>query len=148
VAILACYGAGLLGSIFVSADTAAWYQSLQKPFFTPPNWLFAPVWLVLFGLMAASLTIIWNKDPNAQDARGWVPLFFTHLLLNAAWTMFFFGLHALLISLIEIALLLAAIVILMCGAFEIDKRAGYLLIPYLLWVSFAALLNGALWYLN
>lgn len=146
VSILTCYGAGLLGSLFVSTGT--WYASLAKPSFMPPDWLFAPVWLVLYACMAIALTLVWNKDEAAAEGRGWVPLFFAHLLLNASWTVFFFGFHAVLIALINILFLLPCITLLMVGAWDIDKRATYLLTPYLLWVLFATYLNASIWLAN
>jgi len=148
VAVLASYGAGFLGSLFITTGVGSWYDMLEKPFFQPPNWLFAPVWMVLYGLMAIAVTIIWSKDPLAAEIRGWVPLFFAHLLLNAAWTVFFFGFHAILVALITIIILFVCIFLLICGAWEIDRRAAYLLIPYLLWVLFATALNVAIWFLN
>ena len=148
IAVLASYGAGFLGSLFVSNGVRGWYAMLSKPWFTPPDWVFAPVWFVLYGLMAAALVLVWQKDPLAKDIRGWVPLFFVHLLFNAAWMVFFFGLHAVLVALIEILLLLFIVYLLIIGAWEIDRRAAYLLIPYFLWVMFATILNGAIWYMN
>lgn len=148
VSVLACYSAGFLGSLFVSVSTGGWYDALTKPFFNPPNWLFAPVWFVLYACMAAALMLIWNKAYANEAAAGWVRLFFAHLLLNAAWTIFFFGFHAIFIALITILILIACIALLMLGAWEIDKRATYLLAPYLLWVLFATLLNASIWFLN
>jgi tryptophan-rich sensory protein len=148
IAILACYGAGLLGSLFMTADSLVWYDSLVKPFFTPPAWLFAPVWLVLYGCMSAALAIVWSHDPHASEWRGWVPLFLAHLTLNAAWTAFFFGFHVPLVAFVDILALIAVVSMLVAGAWEIDKRAAYLLLPYLAWISFAALLNISIWYLN
>ena len=148
VAVITSYGAGLLGSLFISTTTGGWYDTLIKPEFSPPSWVYAPVWLVLYGLMAAAVTLIWNRDPNATEWRGWVPMFFAHLLLNAAWAVFFFGFHTILVAFVDIVILLFFIVLLIVGAWEIDKRAAYLLAPYLAWVLFATVLNGAIWYLN
>jgi tryptophan-rich sensory protein len=148
IAILASYGAGFVGSLFVSDGVRGWYATLDKPWFNPPDWIFAPVWFVLYALMAAALVIVWNKDPHAEEMRGWVPLFFAHLLLNAAWVVFFFGLHGLLVALIDILLLAFSVFLLMMGAWEIDRRATYLFIPYFAWISFATILNLAIWYLN
>jgi tryptophan-rich sensory protein len=148
VSLLLCFGAGLLGSIFVSDQAAAWYDALQKPFFMPPNGLFPVVWTVLYILMGLALWLVWEKDDDASEVRGWVPLFIAHLLVNASWTIFFFGYHATFIALIDIVVLLACIILLMIGACQIDKRAGWLLAPYLLWVCFATILNGAIWWLN
>lgn len=148
VAILACYGAAFLGTLFMTADTWVWYSSLDKPSFQPPSWLFGPVWTILYAMMATALVLVWKRDPNAKEWRGWVPLFFAHLLLNAAWTIYFFGYHAPFIALIDILLLDVAVILLMCGAWEIDRRATYLLSPYLAWLLFATLLNASIWYLN
>jgi tryptophan-rich sensory protein len=148
LAILACYGAGLLASLFIDASAGSWYASLAKPEFTPPNWVFAPVWFVLYGCMAAALALVWLKDPLADDGTGWVPMFFAHLLANIAWTVFFFGFHAVFIAFICILVLAVAVLLLMCGAWEIDKRASLLLFPYLLWVLFALALNLSIWLVN
>ena|SRR3569832_264855 len=147
-AILACFGAGLLGSLFVTSASISWIDALVKPSFYPPDWLFAPVWTVLYLLMAIALTLVWEKDPMAKEGYGWVPLFFAHLLVNAAWTMFFFGYHAVFIALVDIVLLWWCVFLLVCGSINIDRRATYLLLPYLAWVSFALLLNLNIWYLN
>ncbi len=148
VSVLICYGAGLLGTLFVSTGVGSWYDTLAKPFFMPPDWLFAPVWIVLYGCMALALTLVWQRDESAGGGGGWVPLFITHLLLNAAWTIFFFGFHAIFIALIDIALLTACIILLMVGAWQIDRRATYFLAPYLLWTLFATVLNGSIWLMN
>lgn len=148
ISLLACYGAGFLGSIFVQDGVRTWYATLDKPFITPPDWLFAFVWLMLYACMAIALYIVWENDPHARDMRGWVPLFFAHLLLNAAWPIFFFGFHAILIAFIEILLLLWCVVMLTLGAREIDRRAMWLMIPYMVWVIFAAILNALIWVMN
>ncbi|MHB1086434.1 MAG: TspO/MBR family protein [Minisyncoccota bacterium] len=148
VSILASYGAGFLGSIFVQDGVRTWYATLEKPFFTPPDWVFAPVWFVLYGLMASALYIVWEKDPHASEMRGWVPLYFCHLLLNAAWSIFFFGFHALFIAFIEILFLFWCIVMLIVGARDIDRTAAWLLVPYSVWIAFAAILNGTIWLIN
>lgn len=147
-AIVACYAAGAVGALFVTDGTAAWYAGLVKPVIMPPNWLFAPVWTILYGLMAAAVVIIWNKDRRSQDNSGWVQLFFAHLIANGAWTIFFFGFHAVLIALIDVSILIVAVTLLTVGAFEIDRRAGYLLLPYLAWILFAAALTYEIWILN
>lgn len=148
ISFLSTYGAGFLGSIFVQDGVRTWYATIEKPFFTPPDWLFAPVWLTLYALMALALYIVWEKDPAAREMRGWVPLFFCHLLLNAGWSIFFFGFHALLISLIDIVVLLWCIALLIAGAWNIDRRASWLLVPYAMWVSFATILNTSIWLIN
>lgn len=148
ISILASYGAGFLASLFVQDGVRGWYASLEKPFFTPPDWVFAPVWFILYGLMAIALYLVWKKDPDANELHGWVPLFFCHLLLNAAWPMLFFGFRATFIALIEIMLLFWCVLMLTMGARDIDKRAMYLLIPYAAWILFTTILNAAIWLMN
>jgi translocator protein len=148
VSMLASYGAGFLATLFVQDGVRGWFAALEKPFFTPPDWLFGLVWFVLYGLMGLALYIVWENDPHAREMRGWVPLFFAHLLLNAAWAIFFFGFHALLIALIDIVLLLWCVIMLFVGAYEIDKRAAWLLVPYGLWVFFLTILNASIWLMN
>lgn len=148
ISLLASYGAGFLGALFVKDGVRTWYAVLDKPFFAPPDWVFGPVWMVLYGCMALALFLVWEKDPHARSMRGWVPLFFAHLLLNAAWSIFFFGFHAIFIAFIDIVLLLWSIVLLTAGARDIDTRAMWLMIPYAAWVFFATILNGALWLMN
>src|SRR3989344_4172798 len=137
IAIVASYSAGFVASIFIETGAGTWYDALVKADFLPPSWVFAPVWFILYGCMAGALYIIWTKDPYARDWTGWVPMFFVHLLLNAAWSLFFFGFHAILVAFIDIVILAFAIILLICGAREIGKRAAYLLAPYLAWVLFA-----------
>jgi|SRR3989344_2743111 len=146
--IIASYSAGYVGSLFITTGAGTWYDALIKPDFLPPGSVFLPGWLVLYGLMAAALYIIWSRDPNAREWTGWVPLFFAHLLLNVGWVVFFFGFHAVFIAFVDIVALAFSILILISGAWAIDKRAAFLLIPYLLWVLFATALNAAIWYLN
>lgn len=148
VSVLASYGAGFAGSLFMSSDAIRWYEGLSKPFFTPPMWVFGVVWIILYGLIAAALALMWKHDPDAKDGTGWVPLFFAHLLLNAAWTMFFFGFHSLFIAFIDAILLFWCAILLWCGAINTNRLAARLLVPYILWLAFATLLSGAFWYLN
>lgn len=148
LAIVACYGAGALGALFTDASVGSWYSSLEKPAYNPPAWLFAPVWLVLYGLMAAALVRVWDQDHHGEQMEGWVPLFFVHLVANAAWPIFFFGFHAILLAFIDILILAVAVLMLLTGAWGADRRAGYLLVPYFLWVCFALVLNLSIWWMN
>lgn len=148
IAFFSCFSAGIIGSLFVSSAADSWYAGIAKPFFNPPSWVFGPVWTALYVLMAIALLIIWARDPNAKEMRGWVPLFFAHLLLNAAWTIFFFGFHAVFVAMLDIILLLVSVFLLTIGAWEIDRRASILLMPYLLWVLYATILTISIWVLN
>ncbi len=146
LAILLCQGAGLIGSIFTSQSVATWYLTLQKPSFNPPSWVFAPVWTVLFLLMGISLYIVWQK--GALKNKKAIIFFIIQLALNIAWSFCFFYLQNPLAGLIEILILWLFIILTIFYFFKISKLAAYLLLPYLLWVSFAAILNYYLYMLN
>ncbi len=148
LAILACYGAGFLSALFVEVGTGSWYDGLVKSSFMPDRWGIPLMALVVYGFMAASLWIVWENDPHVLQMRGWVPLFFAHLLLNASWAIFFFGFHAIFFALVDAVILAFAVMILLAGAWEIDRRAGYLLLPYFLWTIFIAYLTLHLWLIN
>ncbi len=145
--ILLCQAAGFLGSLFTTPAIPTWYQTLKKPFFTPPNWIFSPVWISLFVLMGVSLFLIWRRVDHPKFKRAF-SFFSIQLVLNILWSGAFFGLRSPLLGLIDILLLWAAILLTLLNFFQISKWAGVLLLPYLIWVSFAALLNVALWVLN
>lgn len=140
-----CLGAGILGSIFTfSAPPAGgltWYATLNKPAFSPPNWIFGPVWTVLYVLMGISLYLVWTKKKVPS-------VFWIQLILNALWSIIFFGMTNPILALVDIAVLWIAIVLTIKAFSKINKLAGNLLIPYLIWVSFASILNLAIVMLN
>lgn len=146
--IILCQLAGLIGSIFTTPAIPTWYESLKKPFFNPPNWIFGPVWVSLYLLMGISLFLIWQRRENNPQAKKGLILFFIQLILNALWSGAFFGLKSPLSGLIMIVLLWIAIFFTIQHFLKVSKIAAYLLLPYILWVSFAALLNFSLWVLN
>jgi benzodiazapine receptor len=146
--IILCQLAGLIGSIFTTPAIPTWYESLKKPFFSPPNWIFGPVWVSLYLLMGISLFVIWQRRENNLQAKKGLILFFTQLILNAFWSVAFFGLKSPFLGLINIILLWLAIFFTIHYFFKISKIAALLLLPYLLWVSFALVLNFSLWILN
>lgn len=146
--IAACHLAGVIGAFFTSKSIPTWYASLKKPFFNPPNFIFAPVWLTLYTLMGVSLYIIWDKHAAHPAQKTALALFGIQLLLNALWSPVFFGLRAPLPGFIVITLLLAAILATMKVFHGISTPAFTLLVPYFLWVAFASVLNFALWRLN
>lgn len=146
--IVICQLAGFLGSFFTTPAIPTWYATLKKPFFTPPNWIFGPVWVSLFLLMGISFFIIWQKKLDHPAAKNAIIFFFVQLILNIFWSIAFFEFQSPLTGLIDILLLWAAIFLTIRSFFQISKTAGFLLIPYILWVSFAALLNFSLWILN
>jgi tryptophan-rich sensory protein len=144
--ILICEGAGIIGSIFTTPSIATWYAELVKPSFNPPNYLFGPVWITLYLLMGISLYLIWNaKDKKIMPA---VIIFAIQLILNSVWSIVFFGLHSPFYAFIIIVALWIFIVLSIVFFFRIRKTAAYLLIPYICWVSFAAVLNFAIFSLN
>jgi len=138
-AIVIAQLAGLMGSVFT--DTGIWYKNLAKPFFQPPNYLFGIVWPILFLLMGIALYLVWGKQPAMK-------LFGIQLILNILWSALFFGLKQPLIALIEIFVLWYFIYKTTIEFYKINKTAAYLFIPYLLWVSFAIVLNLSIVILN
>ncbi|MFD2908389.1 TspO/MBR family protein [Flavobacterium ardleyense] len=144
-----CLVVGYLSSITTQSSINTWYPTLIKPSFNPPNWLFAPVWTLLFIMMGIAAGMIWNHLENQRELVKKALLFFTvQLLLNALWSYLFFGLNNVLLALIEIVLLWLVIYETFHIFKKIDKKAAYLFIPYLIWVGFAAVLNGSIYYLN
>lgn len=146
ISIAVCQLAGLIGSVFTISSIPGWYAALQKPSFSPPNWVFAPVWVTLYFLMGVSLYLIWKS--GLRKNRKAISAFAVQLLLNVIWSITFFGLHSLPFSFVIIIFLWFAIFLTIAKFHEIDKRAAYLLIPYILWVSFASVLNFYIWMLN
>jgi len=147
VSIILCQIAGLLGALFTTPAIPTWYATLKKPFFNPPNWIFSPVWISLFILMGISLFFVWRRTDHPKFKITFF-FFFVQLIFNVLWSIAFFGLKSPLLGLIDIILLWIAILLTIQNFLKISKFAGVLLIPYLLWVSFAALLNFSLWLLN
>ena len=150
-AVILCQLAGIAGTSFTISAIPTWYATLTKPFFTPPNWLFGPVWTVLYFLMGVSLFLVWRKKVRGKQEKKKqfaFRLFGLQLAANFLWTMLFFGLHSPLLGLIDLVLLIVLIVLTYRAFYQLSKVAAYLLIPYLLWVSFATILNAALFSLN
>lgn len=142
--LLMCYAAAFIGSFFTFQSIPTWYASIQKPWFNPPNWVFGPVWTLLYTLMGVSLYLVWMKHKDKKALY----LFGVQLVLNIVWSLIFFGLHNIGLAFIEIVFLWMAIAVTIGSFMKISKTAGLLLIPYLLWVSFAAVLNLYIWQLN
>ncbi len=148
VSLVLCYGAGAIGGLFTAPQIKTWYAFLDKPFFNPPSWLFAPAWTLLYTLMAISVFLIWKEYGKDPHVRSSVVLFFVHLFFNFIWSIFFFYWHQLLVAFIDIVLIWLFIIILILRFQKINKVAAYLLAPYLAWVTFASLLNFSVWILN
>lgn len=140
--------AGVIGSIATTPSIPTWYEGLIKPVFNPPNWIFGPVWITLYTLMGISLYLVWIKGYQKPKVRKAVNLFIVHLAVNSLWSIVFFGLHYLGLALLTVVVLWILIAYLIKIFWDIEKRASQLLLPYLLWVSFASLLNLSIWLLN
>lgn len=143
-----CQLAGVLGALFTSPSIPTWYASLEKPAFNPPNWLFSPVWITLFVLMGISLYFLWESTLKERRAKRVLFIFSIQLALNVLWSIIFFGLKSPSFAFLEIVILWAAILLTIIKSLKVSKIAGVLLIPYILWVSFAAVLNFFIWKLN
>jgi benzodiazapine receptor len=139
--------AGIAGSVFTVPAIPSWYAGLNKPWFVPPSWLFAPAWTTLFLLMGLALFLVWERKESLGLKGDYLP-FWVQLGLNMAWSGLFFGLRSPLLGLVEIALLWAAIAVNIMVFWRVRKAAGWLLVPYIAWVSFAAVLNYNVWLLN
>ncbi len=146
--ILLTFGAGLAAILFVGSSSLDWYQTLTKPALAPVEWIFLPLWLILYSLMSVAVSFVWTTEPPSPEREGWVRFYFIQVLFNAAWIVFFFGLHAMLIAFIDMLFLAFILFSLIAGAWEIDKRATYLLAPYLLSTLFFAFINLNIWFLN
>ncbi len=141
--IALCELAGIIGSVFTVSAIPTWYAALAKPVLRPPNWLFGPIWTTLYALIGVAAYLVWNKR-HGQALR----IFGVQLVLNATWSIVFFGLQSPGWALLNIIALWLAIVWTIKVFYRISKPAAYLLVPYLLWVSFGSYLNYAIWVLN
>ncbi len=145
LSILVCQLAGIIGSIFTIESVNTWYKQINQPFFTPPSWIFSPVWITLYAMMGISLYLIWSYDTDKSSDKklikaGYI-FFFIQLGLNSLWSILFFGLKSPLYAFIEIIILWSMIMLTIFTFYRIKKASAYLLVPYLLWVSFAGILN-------
>lgn len=148
VSVLVCELAGVIGSVFTTPSIPGWYAGLAKPPFNPPNWVFAPVWTILYALMGLSAYLVYEKGPRRSEVRKALAVFAGQLLLNALWSIVFFGAHMILGAAVVIILLWGMILASIWLFSKISRTAAYLLIPYILWVSFATILNISLYVLN
>jgi len=148
ISILICQLAGVIGSIVTVPAVDSWYIDLKKPFFTPPSWVFAPVWTILYLLMGIALYLIWSKVTANREFKEAIKMFSVQLVLNVSWSVVFFGSKSPLLGMLVIIVLWVAIALTIKKFNKISKLAGSLLIPYILWVSYAILLNLSIWWLN
>ena len=172
--IIICELAGVVGSFFTMPAIEGWYASLNKPSFNPPNWIFGPVWTLIFTLMGVALYIVWKKkfkvEPSSAKASAWqrkawnpvsqklmsgswqkmnvILIFSLQLFLNILWSVIFFGFHQTGLAFFELLMLWVSIIYTIINFYRISKASAYLLLPYLLWVSFAAILNLSIWIIN
>jgi len=145
--IIIAQSAGIIGSFFTAPQIETWYVFLEKPFFAPPNWLFAPAWVTLYTLMGIASFLVWQKRQFPR-ARSALYFYLSQLLFNALWSIVFFGMQSPFLGFLVIVILWLLIFITMVKFWKTEKIAGLLFIPYILWVSFAAALNLAIWQLN
>jgi translocator protein len=148
ISIVICELAGAVGAIFTGPSIPGWYAGLVKPPFNPPNWLFGPVWTLLYALMGIAAYLVYEKRRKEPKVRTALIVFAAQLALNALWSPVFFGAHALLGAALVIVLLWATILASIVLFSKISKAAAWLLVPYILWVSFATVLNISLYVLN
>ena len=147
-AIVGCNLAGGLGSLFTAPAIPTWYATLNKPFFNPPSWIFAPVWTLLFTLMGISLFLIINQPLRNQEFRLAIKLFLAQLVLNVLWSVIFFGNQNPGLAFAEIILLIILVMLTIVQFYPLSKKASYLLLPYFVWILFASILSYTIWQLN
>jgi tryptophan-rich sensory protein len=171
ISIIICELAGFVGSVFTMPEINGWYKNLNKPSFNPPSWIFGPVWTIIFILMGISLYIVWSKKweiknkTKSDKIKAWnslsqkffsgswqkaniILIFVTQLTLNVLWSIIFFGAHSPGVAFFEILMLWVAIIFTIINFYRVSKNAALLLIPYILWVSFAGFLNLFIWIIN
>ena len=136
-----------LGGYFTFVSVETWYQTLNKPNFNPPDWIFAPVWTILYILMGISIWLIWKSKVSKIRSLA-IKLFWIQLFLNVLWTYLFFGIQNITLGLIEIFFLIFFIFLNIIYFYRINKIASYLLVPYIIWVLYASILTYNFWVLN
>ena len=147
-AILLCELVGGLGSVFAIPSISTWYAGLAKPAFSPPNWVFGPVWILLYLLMGVSLYLVWSRGAGNPRAAPALKAFGLQLSLNLLWSLLFFGLRSTAYGLVDIVFLWVAVLVTLLRFRKISSAASWVLVPYLLWVTFASLLNFYVFVLN
>jgi len=145
--LLLCLSVSAIGGAVTHTSVNNWYQALEKPSFTPPDWIFSPVWITLYLLMGLSAWLVWRRT-DRKSRRSPFAVFGAQLALNLAWSFIFFGARSIGWALIEIGFLWIAIAFNIFLFWRIDRLAGWLLVPYILWVTFAAVLNNSIYTLN
>jgi len=148
IAIVVAGLAGAIGSVFTVSAIPNWYAGLVKPALNPPSWVFGPAWTTLYALIGIAAFLIWKSGWDKKEVKKALGVFGIQLVLNALWSIIFFGLHSPGWALVDIIALWFAVVWTMVVFYIISKPAAYLLVPYILWVSFASYLNYSIWMLN
>ena len=148
ICVVAIQLTGALSGLLGAGSIGTWFADLTKPAGNPPNWIFGPVWTVLYGLMGLALARVWHSPPETPGRRAAIITFLIQMALNLAWTPVFFGAHRIDLALITIVALLAAIAATIVLFRKVDRPAAFLLVPYLLWVSYATYLNTSFLILN
>jgi benzodiazapine receptor len=146
--VAVCILIGFVGSFVTRDSVSTWYAELSRPSFTPPDWTFGVVWPILYVMMGISAFLIWNEGFDKTEVKVALGIFGLQLILNGLWTPIFFGLHLIGLALIEILMMWAAILLTNIYFWKVSKPAALLLLPYILWVSFAIVLNASLFVLN
>ena len=147
-AIAICELTGILGSVFTASSVSTWYTTLIKPAFAPPNWVFGPVWTTIFALMGVAAFLVWRAGLHRRDVRIALAIGVAQLVLNFLWSVIFFGLRNPGAAFVEIIILWLAILATMIAFARVSRTAAWLLVPYIVWVSFAAYLNYSIWIAN
>ena len=142
--LLVTFAASGIGGFVTSSFKEPWYSEIVLPTFNPPSWVFGPVWTILYILMSVAIWVIWNNSLNKKILQ----VYFVHLFFNAIWSIIFFGFHQILFALIDLGIILIFIIWLMKIYYQINKISFVLMIPYLLWSSYALILNTTIFYLN
>ena len=148
IAVAVCLGIGFFSGFATQSSIDTWYETLNKPAFNPPNWIFAPVWTLLYILMGIAAGIVWSKGFYHKWVKTALYHFIFQLLFNGLWSIVFFGFRSPGFALIVILVLLVLIVLTYKWFKIVNSTAAYLLLPYLLWVGFATILNFSIWQLN
>jgi len=148
IAVGIVFAAAAIGSVGTSSSVSTWYQTIRRPVFTPPGWVFGPVWTVLYVMMAVAAWMVWRKFGFGPTGRVPLALFGIQLVLNACWSLLFFGLQNPGLALVEIIFLWAAVLATTVRFWRVAPTAGLLMVPYLLWGSFACVLNASIWWMN
>jgi len=148
VSILIVFFAGAVGTVFTLKEITTWYVTLPKPAWTPPNWVFGPVWSFLYVLMGIALFLVWREGLDRRDVQIAITVFAVQLVINVVWSLVFFGTHNIAGGLIMVIILWISILINIIVFYRISKPAGLILVPYIIWVSIASYLNYSVFILN